>query len=191
MTSPTPDLIDELQELVSQVPDVLQPLVVAAAGAIPFVEGEGAASLGVVAGINPVVAGVAAAVGNFLCVALLVLLGSGVRTAIVTRSADRSTDRRASVTAQGGATATSVLTAPPQTGSRSKRMGKFQRAFERYGVPGVSLLGPLVLPTMFTATALVASGVSKSRVLAWQALAIVLWTGAFTAIAAGVLTTVR
>ena len=37
------------------------------------------------------------------------------------------------------------------TGRGSARREKFQRAFERYGVPGVSLLGPLLLPTQFTA----------------------------------------
>lgn len=45
------------------------------------------------------------------------------------------------------------------------------------------------MPTHFTATALVTSGVSKSRVLAWQAVAIALWTAAVTAVATGALTT--
>lgn len=53
---------------------------------------------------------------------------------------------------------------------------KFQRAFERYGVPGVSLLGPLLLPTQFTATMLAASGIGRARILFWQAVAIIGWT---------------
>ena len=60
----------------------------------------------------------------------------------------------------------------------SARREKFQRAFERYGVPGVSLLGPLLLPTHFTATMLAASGVGKVRILVWQAVAIIGWTTA-------------
>ena len=40
----------------------------------------------------------------------------------------------------------------------------------------MSLLGPLLLPTQFTATMLASSGVSKVRVLFWQGLAIAGWS---------------
>src|SRR5690606_35075655 len=81
----TMDLVGTLQELVGQVPALVRPLIVALAGAIPYVEGEGGAALGIVSGIHPVVAAVAAAAGNFLVVAGLVLLGSGARRAVVAR----------------------------------------------------------------------------------------------------------
>ena len=63
---------------------------------------------------------------------------------------------------------------------------KFQRAFERYGVPGVSLLGPLLLPTHFTATMLAAAGINKARILIWQAVAIVGWTAVLSIFVASV-----
>jgi len=59
---------------------------------------------------------------------------------------------------------------------KAARLAKFQRALDRYGVPGVSLLGPLLLPTQFTSTMLAAAGVGKARVLFWQALAILAWS---------------
>ena len=65
-------------------------------------------------------------------------------------------------------------------------MEKFQRAFNRYGVVGVSLLGPLLLPTHFTAAALVGVGVPKGRVLLWQGIAIVLWTTLITLVITGI-----
>ncbi|PPH18183.1 MULTISPECIES: small multidrug efflux protein [unclassified Rathayibacter] len=143
------------QDLIGRVPELVQPLVVAAAGAVPFIEGEGAASIGIIGGIHPVVAGLAGAIGNFVCVALLVLLGTGVRSAITGRSeAKRTTPRRE----------------------------KFQRAFTRYGVPGVSLLGPLLLPTHFTAVMLAGAGVGRGRILLWQGVAIALWTTVLTVI---------
>ena len=71
-----------------------------------------------------------------------------------------------------------------------RRRAKFQRAYERYGVPGVSLLGPLLLPTHFTATMLAASGVGKTRILIWQALAIIAWTTLTALIASGVMNAV-
>lgn len=163
------NLIETFQNLVAQVPDLVQPLIVALAGAVPFVEGEGAASIGILGGIPPVVAAIAAMVGNFLCVAILVLASAGARRVIVDRS-------RAKQPVTVGGTSLEADGVPAETGRGSARREKFQRAFERYGVPGVSLLGPLLLPTHFTATMLAASGIGKGRILVWQAVAIIGWT---------------
>lgn len=182
-------LIDTFQDLVAQVPDLLQPLIVAAAGAVPFIEGEGAATIGIIGGIHPVIAAIAGMVGNFLCVAVLVLLSSGARKAVLTRHRER-------VQARAGAAGTGAAPAP--TGEPaddrdrpSARRAKFQRAFERYGVPGVSLLGPLLLPTQFTATMLAAAGVGRARILIWQAVAIVGWTTVIAVLVGGVVYAVR
>jgi len=166
------NLIDSFQNLVASVPELVQPLIVALAGAVPFIEGEGSAAIGVIGGINPVIAAAAGAIGNFACVAILVLLSAGTRRAIVDR-------RRAAVVAGGGSVAAPEPVSP--------RREKFQRALVRYGVPGVSLLGPLLLPTQFTATMLAAAGVTRARILFWQGLAIVLWTTLVTLIITGVI----
>lgn len=203
-------LIDTFQDLVAQVPEFLQPFVVAAAGAVPFIEGEGAASIGIVGGIHPVVAALAGIIGNFVCVALLVLLGSGARDAVVSRHRARAQARSGSQTptpqfaAAGGGLVVhdvdgrssadaGVAVADAQVGSAetSPRRAKFQRAFNRYGVPGVSLLGPLLLPTHFTATMLAASGVNKARILVWQAVAIVAWTTLLTVLISSVVNAVH
>lgn len=173
------NLIETFQDWVAQVPDLIQPLIVALAGAIPFIEGEGAASIGIIGGIPPVIAAVAAMVGNFVCVAVLVLASSGARNAIVNRT------RAGEPALVGGGTATVPESAAPQTDRKAARREKFQRAFERYGVPGVSLLGPLLLPTQFTATMLAAAGIGKARVLFWQALAIIGWTTIVAVIVGG------
>jgi len=144
--NPIADLVAGFQDAVAQVPEFVQPLIVAAAGAVPFIEGEGGAIVGVVGGLPPVVAGLAAAVGNMLCVFVVVVVAARARGAI----ADEK--------------------------PRSKGRERFQRWLVRFGVPGASLLGPLALPTHFTAATLVATGVPVRRILFWQALAIVLWT---------------
>lgn len=164
------NLIEIFQNWVAQVPDLLQPLIVALAGAIPFIEGEGAASIGIIGGIPPVIAAIAAMVGNFVCVAVLVLASSGARSAIVNRA------RAGESSLATGGTTTEAAVQTVENDRKTARREKFQRAFERYGVPGVSLLGPLLLPTHFTATMLAAAGVGKARVLFWQALAIIGWT---------------
>jgi hypothetical protein len=162
MSNPVSDLVLGFQNLGAEVPDLVQPLVVALAGAVPFIEGEGAAAIGIIGGIPPVVAALAGAIGNLLCVAVVVLVASRVRTAVTTR--------------RGGAE-------KPVTARREK----FERAYHRYGTPGVSLLGPLLLPTQFTAAALTSTGVPPMRVLAWQAAAIALWTTVITLIITGVI----
>jgi uncharacterized membrane protein len=200
-------LIDTFQDLVAQVPEFLQPLVVAAAGAVPFIEGEGAATIGILGGIHPVVAALAGIAGNFLCVLVLVLLSSSAHDAVVSRRRARLRSREAvsvgapavaSVDGSGpgsgtGTGSTGAVTDQPVASfeEQSPRKAKFQRAFERYGVPGVSLLGPLLLPTQFTATMLAAAGVDKVRILVWQAVAIVLWTTALSLLVGGVLHSVQ
>lgn len=116
------NIIDTFQDLVGQVNEFVQPLIIAAAGAVPFVEGEGAASIGVLGGVNPVVATISAIVGNFLCVAVLVLLSSRARTAVVTRNRARSEARvvEEQVAAVGGSGSggSGVAVAPPITRRR-------------------------------------------------------------------------
>ena len=58
-------------------------------------------------------------------------------------------------------------------------------------MPGVSLLGPLLLPTHFTAVMLVGAGVAKGRVLLWQGVAIVAWTTLFTVLISSVVNAVH
>ncbi|PUB26041.1 hypothetical protein C8K30_106128 [Promicromonospora sp. AC04] len=71
-----------LQDLVAQVPEIVQPLIVALAGAIPYIEGEGSGALRVFAGIHPVVAAVSGAAGNIIAVVLLTLAATGLVTAV-------------------------------------------------------------------------------------------------------------
>jgi hypothetical protein len=165
------DLIRGFQDLMAQVPDVVQPLVVLLAGMVPFIEGESAAPLGVIGGIHPVVAGIAAAAGNFLAVLVVVAVTSRAREAVVTRRA---------VPAGGVAVLDDADTVPVEPGSPHEPESKGKRRLKgwlvRFGVPGASLLGPLAVPTHVTAATLIGSGVSRSWVLLWQAVAIVLWT---------------
>jgi hypothetical protein len=176
------NIIEGLQDLMSQVPLLVQPLIVALAAAIPFVEGELASVLGVWAGLNPFVAFLAAAAGNFLSVFVVVVFGARIREAITTLRAERR-----ELVAAGAGTGMG-LAHPEEPEPESKGRRRFRRFLVRFGVPGASLLGPLALPTQFTSAMLVASGVSKRWILLWQAVAIVLWTGFTTALSVGVLT---
>jgi hypothetical protein len=188
------------QDFVGQLPEFVQPLLVALLGMIPYVEGEGSAALGIIAGVNPIVAAIAGAAGNILIVILVVLLSSRIRESVVAR---RAASRAASTAAVGGSDTasgvttatidgTSPSTAATQDGEKETRRAKGRKKLGtwlvRFGVPGASILAPLALPTHFTAAFFVASGVKKSWVILWQVIAIVLWTGLVAAAALGLLT---
>ena len=172
--TPLQELIVTFQELVAQVPELVQPLIVVLAGAVPFLEGEVGTMVGMRGGLNPVVAAVAAATGNFLSVALVVTFTGRARTAVVVHRA------RVKATV-GGPSAPDVRTehgfAEPAPGQPlSKGRQRLNTWLVRFGVPGASVLGPLAIPTQFTAAILVAGGSPRRWVLLWQAVAIVLWT---------------
>ncbi len=160
-----------LQEFVAQLPEFLQPLLIAALGAIPYVEGEGAAGIGIIVGLNPILAAVAGATGNILCVLAVVALTSRVRESVVERRV-----------------ATDPEPAAPAPTRGAKGRARLRRWLVRFGVPGASILAPLALPTPLTAAFLVGSGVPKKWVMLWQVVAIVLWTGLIAAAATGLVT---
>lgn len=183
-----------LQNLVDQVPALVQPLVVALAGMIPYIEGEGSAALGVLAGINPLVAAVAGAAGNILAVVVVVHFGDRIRTAILGRRARRAQVRTRTPAMAGGPSAGDVSAESEILSSEnvpakkpSKGRERLLRWVVRFGVPGASLIGPLALPTHLTAATLVATGVRRNWVLLWQVIAILLWTTLVTLAATGVL----
>ena len=201
------------QELVGQVPELVQPLVIALAGAVPFIEGEGSAVLGIIGGVHPVVAALAGIVGNLVCVVAVVLLGSRIREAAVARSRRGRGEQSAgavpvgtgagasgvSPEARGVTVDTAAGTPAPMAASdvdaaptkpEKKGQARLRRWLVKFGVPGASLLAPLALPTMFTAATLVGSGVSKSWVILWHAIAIVLWTTAVTLLATGLVSAI-
>ncbi|NQW85680.1 small multidrug efflux protein [Frigoribacterium sp. VKM Ac-2860] len=213
-----------------QVPELAQPPILVLAGAIPFFEGEGAVALGVLSGVNPVVAALAAIAGNVLCVATVVWLGSWVRSGVVERRGRRGVGGApaggsgavagepgagevvdghagaaslgagaaadagdgAGVSAAGMPAATRGVSRDgvPESKPEKKGQQRLKRWLVKFGVPGASLLAPLALPTMFTAGTLFGTGVSKSWMMFWQVVAIVLWTTVVTVVATGVLSVV-
>jgi uncharacterized membrane protein len=149
------DLIQNLQHFTDSLPAGLQLLGVAVSALIPFVEGEGAALIGAVAGVSPWLSIPVAVLANVAIVTVIVLSFDRIRSAVLNRRI-----------ARGQAPA-----------PLSPRQQKTRRAFEKYGVPGVSLLGPFLLPTHFTSAALVSFGAAKGYVILWQAVAITLYAG--------------
>lgn len=142
-------LIESLQNFTQSLPETLQWLGVMLISAIPFVESYIGSVIGVIAGIPTPLAIAAAIVGN--AVSMLVL----VQLAHLGRS--KATSGRQ----------------PQQELSRKKQ--RVKAMFERFGVPGVSLLGQWVLPSQITSSLMVSFGAGRNWVILWQVISIVLW----------------
>jgi Ca2+/H+ antiporter, TMEM165/GDT1 family len=71
------------------------------------------------------------------------------------------------------------------SGQPSGRQGRARRLLDRYGVPGLAALGPLLTGAHLAAAVAMASGASRRRALIWFVGGIAVW-----ALIAGVLTAV-
>lgn len=142
-------MLEALQNFTESLPPVFQWLGVMLLGAIPFVESYLGSVVGVLVGLSPFVAIPAAIVGNIISMLAFVLAAHGVRSRVTRGRGEEP-----------------VL---------SPRRQKLKARFERYGVPGVSLLGQLVLPSQITSAAIVSFGAPRNAVIFWQIVSIILW----------------
>lgn len=147
-------MYESLQNFTQSMPETLQWVAIILISAIPFVESYLGAAIGVVAGLPLFVAVPAAVIGNFVSMFVLVQIAYGARRKI---KGDQ----------------------PPL----SPRKQKIKAMFDRFGVPGVSLLGQWVLPSQITSSLMVSFGASKNAVILWQSISILLWALGFGVLA--------
>lgn len=163
-------MIDALQDFATSFPSFLQWLGVMIAAAVPFVDSYFGAVIGVLIGLPTPIAIGAAVIGNVISMLVFVFTAHGVRAKVV---AGRASASSAGVAADG----------LPASSPSSPRREKVRRAFDKYGVAGVSLIGPIILPSQFTSAAMVSFGANRNAVIAWQIVSIVLWGTVFGVLA--------
>lgn len=150
---------DALVDFTQSLPLWLQWAGVMLAAAIPFIESYFGTLIGAIAGVPLPLAVLAAVVGNAVSMLVFVFIASAARQKLLARrGADAATD------------------APSPRRERVKRM------FDRFGVPGVSLLGQTVLPSQITSGMMVSFGASRNAVIVWQIISIVIWAIVFALI---------
>ncbi|GAA1549689.1 hypothetical protein [Brevibacterium picturae] len=140
-------MIENVQEFAGSIPDWLQWAGIILVSAIPFVESYFGAVIGVAIGLHPVIAVLMAVIGNVISM-LAFVYGAGAIRDKATKNKDKeSTPKR----------------------QRLKRM------FDKFGVPGVSLLGQTLLPSQITSMAMVGFGANRNAVAFWQIISIIGW----------------
>jgi len=129
------------------------------AGATPGLEAVIVVPVGIAAGL-PVPAVLAAAIaGNLATVVLSVVFGERVRRWWRRRRANQD-----------------------RTDRRSQRA---QRVADRWGLPGLALLGPVSLGTQASAVIAIALGQTRQRTLTWISAGTVVWAAVAASLAAG------
>lgn len=150
---------DALVDFTQSLPLWLQWAGVMLAAAIPFIESYFGTLIGAIAGVPLPIAVLAAVAGNVISMLVFVFIASAARQKVLARrGADAATD------------------AP------SPRREKVKRMFDRFGVPGVSLLGQTVLPSQITSGMMVSFGASRNAVIVWQIISIIIWAIIFALI---------
>lgn len=141
-------MLEGLQDFTESLPAAIQWLGVILISAIPFVESYFGAAIAVLAGIDLPVAIIAATIGNTVSMIIFVVAAHKIRQRII---------------------------AGKEAPEPSPRREKLRAAFNKWGVPGVSLLGQTILPSQITASAMVSFGATTRAVIIWQTISIALW----------------
>lgn len=147
-------MIEQLQGFAAGFPEWAQWFAVMLVSAIPFVESYFGSVIGVGIWLHPGVAVAAAVTGNAISMLAFVLSAHAARSKV-----------------RESRGANSVETPP--------RRQRLRNMFNRFGVPGVSLLGQTLLPSQITSAAMVGFGASRKTVIFWQIISIVLWGALF------------
>ncbi|MGC2939463.1 MULTISPECIES: hypothetical protein [unclassified Brevibacterium] len=140
-------MIESIQNFAASFPDWLQWVGVMLASAIPFVESYFGAVIGVAIGLHPVIAILVAVIGNVVSMLIFVYGAGAIR--------DKATKNK-------------------EVEEKPKRQ-RLKRMFDKFGVPGVSLLGQTLLPSQITSSAMVGFGANRNVVALWQVISIILW----------------
>ncbi len=139
--------MEQIVQFTSQIPLILQFLFTALLGAIPFIEAEIAAGIATLAGTPVILAILAAAIGNFAAIFLVVVFAQKIRA---WRNKGKTEDEKG-------------------------RNGKAMKAIHKYGIPTASMLSPLITGTHILAFAAAVTGANRQYILVWQAVAITTW----------------
>lgn len=165
-------MIDALQDFTTSLPSFLQWFGVMLVAAIPFIDSYFGAVIGVLIGLPTALAIGVAVVGNVISMLIFVMTAHGVRGKVV---AGKAAGRAAAGSDSGSSGGEEPVESP--------RREKIRRAFDKYGVAGVSLVGPAILPSQFTSAAMVSFGANRNAVIFWQIISIVLWGTVFGVLA--------
>ncbi|KIL43792.1 small multi-drug export protein [Jeotgalibacillus soli] len=123
------------------------------AAAIPWLEIGLVIPLGIIRGHSPFLVMLVAFIGNMVTVVLLIVMFQKVKEYFAKRSNKEKKE--------------------------GKRQERAKRIMNKYGMPGLALLGPILIGTHIAAFIGMSLGANKTWTLAWLTISIALWTLVF------------
>ncbi|CAM3106269.1 small multi-drug export protein [Filibacter tadaridae] len=129
-------------------------LLVFLGAAIPALEIALVIPLGIIRGLSPVLVMLLAFLGNMLTVLILIFAFQKVKDWMASRKRKKGKEK-------------------------SKRTERGKRIWNKYGMPGLALLGPILIGTHIAAFLGLLLGASKVNTMIWMMISIGLWTLVF------------
>jgi Ca2+/H+ antiporter, TMEM165/GDT1 family len=152
-------------------------LLVFLAAATPVLEILLVIPAGIAVGLSPVPVALLALAGNATTVAMVTLAGDRLRAWWRRR---RGSERAPAGAAAGAhaavGTGVDASAAPEPADPSGGRGGRARRIAERWGVPGLALIAPLVTGSHIGAMAALGLGAHRTRVLGWMIAGLAVWT---------------
>ncbi|WP_374703469.1 small multi-drug export protein [Bacillus sp. Marseille-P3661] len=124
--------------------------------AVPFFEGYAVVPLAIIAGLSPVLVIILGFVGNILTVLLLIIFIDKVKQWRKKRKGEENSQQS------------------------SKRSLRAKKIWEKYGLPGLALIGPLFVGSHLTAFMSVSFGGTKKLTAYWMTASLIVWITVFT-----------
>ncbi|KLK99583.1 DNA-binding protein [Bacillus pumilus] len=120
--------------------------------ALPFFEVIGVVPFAILSGLHPVTAAVIGFIGNFLTVLFLIVFVDRFKAWWLKRKEEKGDEKG------------------------EKKQLRARKIWERYGLPGLALIGPFIIGSHLAALMCMSFGTKKKQVAVWMTVSLMMWT---------------
>lgn len=137
--------------------------------AIPLFELVTVIPLAIIGGLSPVPVAILGFLGNLLTILLLIVFVDKIKILLKTRKLKRNVVNE--VEGVGG-----QYTEGTETEQDSKKQKRARALFDKYGLPGLTIFGPLLVGSHISAFMGMSFGSRRGLVTGWMIASLVIWT---------------
>ncbi|WP_077619023.1 small multi-drug export protein [Bacillus sinesaloumensis] len=152
--------------------------------AVPLFELIAVIPIAIVGGLSPIPVAILGFLGNLLTVLLLILFVDKIKVWMKARKQKknpvREVERMEPLEGEG---IISQESAEIHAAEESKKEKRARTIFDKYGLPGLTILGPLLVGSHISAFMSMSFGSSRKLVTGWMITSLLVWTIVFTALA--------
>ncbi|MBM7587017.1 putative membrane protein [Bacillus pakistanensis] len=132
--------------------------------ATPLLEIIGIVPLGIVSGLSPIPVALAAFLGNLITVLFVIFLVDKVKGYLLKRK------KKKQMAAEG------IVSSSNEEVIETKRSKRANKLWNQYGLPGLTIIGPLIVGSHIAAFMSMSFGAKRKWVTGWMIASLTLWT---------------